>query len=71
MSHIDIDIKEFFNADNSVNKAKVDELVERIPPQHRDRDHLDDTIGHEIDEAVESGDITNQQANELKQVFGI
>jgi hypothetical protein len=62
-------IRNFFNADGSVNIAKVNEVKSEIPPEFSGQ--LTSRITPLIDDSVSDGTITQSQANALKSAFGI
>lgn len=65
----DLNMKDFFNSDGSVNTDEVNALLQRVPSQFRS--HLPGRIEPQIDAAVANSEITSQQAVELKKALGI
>jgi hypothetical protein len=64
-----MDITEFLNDDGSVDTAQINEMLDNIPEDFRDR--MLGRMETQIDEAVDNGDITSDQATALKSAFGI
>jgi hypothetical protein len=62
-------IRSFFNADGSVNTAKVNEVKSEIPSEFSGQ--LTARITPLIDASVSDGTITQSQAVTLKSAFGI
>jgi hypothetical protein len=62
-------IRNFFNADGSVNTAKVNEVKSEIPSGFSSQ--LTARITPLIDESVSDGTITQSQATALTSAFGI
>jgi len=59
------DAKDYLNDDGSVNTTEVNEAKERHAEQYLTM------VERQIDNALEDGVITEAQATELKQAFGI
>ncbi len=64
-----LSMKNFINSDGSVNTDKVKQLINNAPPQFKDR--LLGRVGSQITAAQQSGEITQSQADALRQAFGV
>lgn len=66
-----MDIKQFFNDDGSVNTSQVESFTNRIPSGSASSSGFNflDRFKDMIDQSVEGGDITQEQADALVKAF--
>lgn len=62
-------IQGFLNADGSVNKSKIDQILGQVPPAYKDQ--MLERFEGMIDQATTTGEITSTQASELRKAFGL
>lgn len=62
-------ISGFLNEDGSVDTDQVSQIKDNLPDEFEDR--FISRISSQIDNAVEDGEITSEQSEELKAAFGI